>query len=313
MKHVRVSWTALVLLIGCPTGLSAQSLAATPVGDPSLPAAGVQRAQDLAAALPSATLLTVAQAAQSAQQQPPPNYTKEQIEELKKQNERAKHQNELIKQASEAMTTKDWQAAVAPLQQLIADDPKNWQYHSVIGDVQYNLGAYDQAVKAYQQGIRLAESGPDDSKNSDPAKKKAAIGKMLTQEGNAYLKLRKNKEAVAAFTKAASLDPNPATAYFNLCATQYNIGNVEGALDACGKAIAADPSKADAYFIKGSLLVGESKTDSSGKVTAPPGAAEALKRYLELAPTGAHADDVKQLLSFIGSNVESTYKKGKGK
>ena len=79
---------------------------------------------------------------------------------------------------------------------------------------------------------------------------------MLTQQGNAYLKLRKNKEAVDAYTKAASYDPNPATAYWNLCATQYNTGNVDGALDACNKAIVADPGKADAYFIKGVLLVG---------------------------------------------------------
>jgi hypothetical protein len=88
---------------------------------------------------------------------------------------------------------------------------------------------------------------------------------------------------------------------------------VAGALDACGKAIAADPNKADAYFIKGSVLIGESKTDASGKLIAPPGAAEALKRYLQLAPNGAHADDVKQMLSVIGSKVDTTYKKGKGK
>jgi tetratricopeptide (TPR) repeat protein len=250
----------------------------------------------------------LAQVAQPGQQQPPPNYTKEQIEDLKKQNDRAQKQNALVKQAMDAMTAKNWQAAVAPLQQLIADDPNNWEYHSSMGDVQLNLGAYEPAVAAYEKGIGLANSSP-----GDPAKKKAAVGRMLTQEGNAYLKLRKNKEAVAAYSKAASLDPNPGTAYFNLCATQYNIGDVDGALGACDKAIAADPKKADAYFIKGSLLVGESKTDSGGKVTAPPGAAEALKRYLELAPNGAHAKDVKEMLGFIGSNVETTSQKGKGK
>jgi tetratricopeptide (TPR) repeat protein len=256
----------------------------------------------------------LAQAPQSGQQQQPPALTKEQIEELKKQNERAQSQNALIKQAMEAMTAKNWQAALAPLQQLIAEDPNNWQYYSALGDVQFNLGSYDQALVAYEKGIRLAQSAPDEVRNpNDALKKKAAIGKMLTQVGNAYLKLRKNKEAVEAFSKAASLDPNPATAYFNLCATQYNAGNVDGALTACDKAIAADPSKADAYFIKGSLLIGESKTDSSGKVIAPAGAAEALKRYLELAPNGPHVSDVKQLLSFIGSNVETTYKKGKSK
>ena len=255
----------------------------------------------------------IAQGAQTGQQQPP-GYTQEQIEELKKQNERARNQNALIKQAMEAMNAKNWQGAVAPLQRLIVDDPNNWQFHSAMGDAQFGLGAYDQAVAAYEKGVQLAKSGPDDPKNpDDAAKKKAAIGKMLTQQGNAYLKLRKNKEAVDAYTKAASYDPNPGTAYFNLCATQYNAGNVDGALDACGKAIAADPNKADAYFIKGSLLIGESKTDSSGKVIAPPGAAEALKRYLELAPNGAHADDVKQMLSFVGAKVDNTYKKGKGK
>ena len=61
------------------------------------------------------------------------------------------------------------------------------------------------------------------------------------------------------------------------------------------------------------MLIGQSTTDSSGKVTAPPGTAEALKRYLELAPDGAHAKDVKELLAFIGSKAETTYKKGKGK
>jgi tetratricopeptide (TPR) repeat protein len=273
MKYARMSSIALALFIGCPLAANAQT-----------------------------------QGAPSGQQQQPPQYTKEQIEELKKQNEKARGQNALIKQAMDAMTAKNWQAAVAPLQQLIAEDPNNWQYHSALGDVQFNLGSYDQALASYQKGIALAQGDP----GGDP-KRKAAIAKMLTQEGNAFLKLRKNAEATDAFTKAASLDPNPGVAYFNLCAVQYNTGNVKAALDACDKAIAADPKKADAYFIKGSLLVGDSRTDPGGKVIAPAGAAPALKKYLELAPDGAHANDVKQMLEFIGSNVESTYKKGKSK
>jgi tetratricopeptide (TPR) repeat protein len=312
MKHVRVSWIALVLVISCPSGLNARGAAGTMAADPPLSPVVSQPVQDLGTVPRNADAIDVAQADQSGAQQPP-KYTNEKIEELKKQNERARNQNTLIQQVNEAMTSKNWQATVAPLRQLIADDPNNWRFYSVMGDVQLNLGTYDQAIDAYRKGIQLAESDSTDPKNNDPGKNKAAIGKMLTQEGNAYLKLRKNKEAVDAYTKAASYDPNPGTAYFNLCATQYNAGNVDGAIDACGKAIAADPNKADAYFIKGSLLIGQSKTDSSGKVTAPAGAAEALKRYLELAPDGAHAKDVKEMLAFIGSKVETTHKKGKGK
>jgi tetratricopeptide (TPR) repeat protein len=241
-----------------------------------------------------------------------PKYTKEQIEELKKQREKALNMNALIQQVNTAASNKNWQEAVGPLQQLIAIDPNNWQYYSGLGDAQLNLGQYEQAVETYQKGVQIIESNTTvDPKNpaTDPAKKKLGEAKMLTNEGNALLKLHKNNEAIAAYTRAASLDPNPATAYFNLCATQYNTGNVEGALEACDKAIAADPTKADAYFIKGSLLIAGSKTDKDGKVTAPPGTAEALNRYLELAPNGAHANDVKQMLDYIGSKVETTYKK----
>jgi tetratricopeptide (TPR) repeat protein len=248
---------------------------------------------------------------QSGQQQQP-KYTKEQVEEIKKKNEQAQNFNVLIKQVNDAISSKNWQAAVEPLQTLIAGDPNNWQYYSGLGDAQLNLGQFDQAADTYQKGIQAAESNTTvDPKNpnSDPAKKKVGEAKMLTNQGNAYLKLHKNKEAVDAYTKAASMDPNPGVAYFNLCATQYNTGNTEGALDACDKAIAADPNKADAYFIKGSLLIASSKTDKDGKITAPPGTAEALNKYLELQPEGQHAKDVKDMLTYIGSKVETTYKK----
>jgi tetratricopeptide (TPR) repeat protein len=130
---------------------------------------------------------------------------------------------------------------------------------------------------------------------------------MLTNQGNAYLKLKQNDKAIAAYNKAASMDPNPGTAYFNICATQYNSGNTEGALAACDKAIAADPTRADAYFIKGSLMVGESKLDKDGKLQATPGTSEALNKYLELAPDGPHANDVKAMLQAIGAKIETTY------
>ena len=52
----------------------------------------------------------------------------------------------------------------------------------------------------------------------------------------------------------------------------------------CDKAIAADPKKADAYFIKGSSLYGEGGLDKSNKYVVPPGAVDALKQYLVLAP-----------------------------
>ena len=245
-----------------------------------------------------------------------PKYTKEQLEAMKAQNAKAQSQNALISQAVNAINAKQWQEAIPPLQQLIAADPGRYEFYQSLGEAQLNLGQYDDAVQNFEKGIQAANSNTTvDPKNpaTDPAKKKARVANMLTNEGNAYLKLKKSKEAVEAFTKAAEMDPNPGTAYYNLCATQYNTGNSEGALTACDKAIAADPNKADAYFIKGSLMLGNSKTDKDGKLEAPAGTAEALNKYLELQPDGPHAGDVKQMLAAIGAKIETTYKERKKK
>jgi len=209
------------------------------------------------------------------------------------------------------LQAKDWATAEPILQKLIAMNPR-WDYLQALGNAQLNLGKYDDAVATYEKAIPLADAAKNDPK-ADPAKAKAAVGQMLTSEGTAYLKLKNNDKAIEAYTKAASLDPNPGTAYFNLCATQYNSGNTQGALAACDKAIAADPNKADAYFIKGSLMLGDSKTDKEGKLQAPPGTSESLNKYLELAPDGPHAADVKAMLQAIGAKIETTYKEKKKK
>jgi hypothetical protein len=53
--------------------------------------------------------------------------------------------------------------------------------------------------------------------------------------------------------------------------------------------------------------------DKDNKIKVPAGTDVALKKYLELAPDGPHAADVKQMLEYIGSKVETTYKTGNRK
>jgi tetratricopeptide (TPR) repeat protein len=238
-----------------------------------------------------------------------PAISKEQAEAIKEKNAQLLAENALITRYETARQDKNWQDAENILSQLIALNPDRWQYQKSLGDVQFNQGKYDEALATYEKTIPAAQS--EDASKGDPAATKIAIAQMLTLEGDSYLKLRKNEAALAAFSKAAEMSPNPGVAYFNLCATQYNMGHTEDALAACDKAIAADPNKADAYFIKGSILLAESAPDAKGNVNAPAGTAEALKKYLELAPDGAHVQDVKQMLDFIGVKVETTYQEKK--
>ncbi|MGE5624612.1 MAG: tetratricopeptide repeat protein [Bacillota bacterium] len=209
-------------------------------------------------------------------------------------NAEAKAENQLIAQVNAAMAAKDWAKAESSLQQLVKMAPEHWQYLKSLADAEFGEGKYEEAVKSYAAALVKAEK-----EKLSPAIKEA-LAAMYTNQGNAYLKQKQTDKAIAAYEKAAAIDPHPATAYFNICATMYNAGNADGALKACDQALAADPNKADAWFIKGSLLMGNSSVDAKGKTAAPPGTVEALQKYLQLAPTGPHADDVKQMLDYLG-------------
>ena len=210
----------------------------------------------------------------------------------------AANENALVTQAQAAMQARNWQAAETAFRQLVAIAPTRWEYQEGLGAAQYNLGRYEDALASYEKAIPLARRNAEPASDKS-ATAKAAVAQMLTTEGNIYLKLRKNSQAIDAYTKAAAVSPNPAVAYFNLCATSYNTGNMEAALAACDKAIAADPTKADAYFVKGSVMVGNGAVDQKGKFTVPKGTVETLNKYLELQPNGAHASDVKEMLNAI--------------
>ena len=239
--------------------------------------------------------------------------SKEELEKMKSEREKALNENALIAQLNPALQAKDWASAEPILQKLIPMNPNRWDYQQALGNAQLSLGKDDDAVATYEKAIPLAENATKTDPKADPAKAKAGVAQMLTNEGNAYLKLKKNDKAIEAYTKAASMDPNPGTAFFNICATQYNSGNTQCALAACDKAIAADPNRADAYFIKGSLLIASSSVEKDGKIKPAPGTAEALNKYLELAPDGPHAGDVKQMLAYIGGKIETTYHEKKKK
>ena len=216
------------------------------------------------------------------------------VTQLKQQRADALAQNEFITQVQAAQAAKDWPKAEALLQQLIAKDPQDWQYRQGLADVQLKQGKYAAAADSYAAALLTA------GKAKLTPTLREAMALMYTDEGNAFIKLKRNDDAMKAYSQAAQLSEHPATAWFDLCALYYNEGQADAALAACDKAIAADPAKADAYFIKGSVLVGNSTVDAAGKTVAPTGAVEALQKYLALAPKGPHVADVQQMLDFLG-------------
>jgi tetratricopeptide (TPR) repeat protein len=220
----------------------------------------------------------------------PMNATQQQQAAAKVQNE-----NALITQVQSAQAAKDWPKAESLLTQLTAMDPGNWQFQQALADVRLNQGKYAEAAESY--AVALTAAGKAEV---TPAIHQA-MATMYSSQGNAYVKLKKDDEAVKAYTEAAQLSEGPAaaTAWSNVCVEAFNAGKHKEALDACNKALTLDPTKANAWFIKGSVLMGDSDEDANGKPVPPPGTVEAFKKYLALEPKGPHAADAQQMLDYL--------------
>jgi tetratricopeptide (TPR) repeat protein len=72
------------------------------------------------------------------------------------------------------------------------------------------------------------------------------------------------------------------------------------------KATDADPTYAEAWYQLGSLLMNQGKVDAkTGKQVYPPDTATALKKYMELQPTGPHAQEAAAMLGAMGEQVQT--------
>lgn len=203
----------------------------------------------------------------------------------------------------------------------------SWSYGRVLSiDVHNTSLSYDQTVAIFVSALGKPEITSDDNPDphfvvaryaqwSIPANTATDVIKVLlsrptpSQVSRGYVALpriaieRENtkryqfeKKTILNWSsnlQAAASDPNPSQAYWNLCASQNNVGNTTRAAIACDKLIAIDPTRADAYYMKGSILFAWSDEHFL------PGTAEALKKYLELAPTGPHAAEVKEMLDMV--------------
>src|SRR5262249_14802194 len=172
-----------------------------------------------------------------------------------------------------------------------------------------------EAVVDYQKAVDLKQKAMDaGAKTPDAIKQLAAYYNNLAE---AAAKSGKTDDAVKAYGQAAQMDPgNAGQYYFNLGAILTNANTTndstlrQRAVEAFDKAISVDPSRADAYYWKATNLMGAA-TLQGDKMVAPPGTAEAFNKYLELQPSGSHAEEAKAMLASIGATVETSFGKKK--
>jgi len=227
--------------------------------------------------------------------------------------------NDKLNAAQTAVGAGDYETAIATLNEANQIDSTRDLIWFKLADA-YRLSApkqtdpaekqkrYEMAAADYQKAIDLRGTSEVAQKDPDNNLKIAAYYNNLA---DVYAKSNKVDDAVAAYTKAAQLDPAHAAGYlFNIGAVLTNAGKVDDAIVAFDKVIAADPTKAAAYYWKGVNLIGKA-TLKGDKMVAPEGTAEAFQKYLELEPDGKLAQPAKDMLASIGATVETGYGKKK--
>jgi tetratricopeptide (TPR) repeat protein len=252
------------------------------------------------------------------------------LEEYKKKNAeivasnaKISNLNTLLSQARADTKAGNYDSAITAMQQATAAKPDEGILWLTLGDAQ--LGSADAAAKAakaagtpatdpavaakYNDALTSYKKSLDlNAASKKPSPEVAAVAD--NQLGQVYAKIGNAKDASDAYEAAAKAMPaNAGMYYYNESVTLYNSGKLSEAAAAADKAIAADPNKADAYYIKGQALIPQATVDpKTQKIVAPPGCVDAYQKYLELAPTGTHAADVKGILEGIGEKVQSNYK-----
>ena len=230
---------------------------------------------------------------------------KEKFEKQKAEREASLAKNKALNDAynlgKTALEAKAWDQAVEALVKATEMDPKQGAVWSSLAEAYSGLAAakpadaasnYQKAYDAYGKAIELAP----------------ADAGLYNNYALALARGKKIDEAKTNLAKAAQLDPAGAGKYYyNLGALLVNGGQGDAASEQFKRAIDADPNYADAQYQYGLTLAGKSTTDASGKIVAPPGAVEALQKYLELQPTGPNAASAREMIAQLGSTVQTTF------
>jgi len=271
----------------------------------------------------------------------PPEQQK-QLEELRKKNSEAMKANEVIKNLNAdlhvaSQDVKDADAAHATAVQTLGSgaakadidaketEIKTAKYTEIetlmtrdtaarpdasvlwaqLGLAQVGLKKYDDAETTFKKVLEL-----------EAASKKPSLdiqGLAQSGLGEVYARTGKQQQAADAYDAAAKVNPTKGGFYLkNEAVIYFQTNQPDAQVAAADKAIAIDPNNAILYYLKGNGLVGKTTMDDkTKKLVAPPGCMEAYQKYLQLAPDGLYAAEVKGILAGFNQTIDNGFKAAK--
>jgi tetratricopeptide (TPR) repeat protein len=242
------------------------------------------------------------------------------LEESRKKNAAILAENAVIRnlngltadaRAAMSATPPDFAKAADDMVQVTTATPTDSIFWFMLGEADFGLKKYDDAISAYKKSVET------DSASAKPNLETQAA--TYNNMGHALANTGKIPDAATAYETAAKLNPTHAAKYYVneaiifYSASEYDSANqtadLAAATAAADKVIAIDPNVANVYYIKGQALVMEVTTDpKTGKMIAPPDCIEAYKKYLQLAPNGTYASEVRGIVEGLESTVPTSNK-----
>jgi tetratricopeptide (TPR) repeat protein len=268
-----------------------------------------------------------------------PAEDKKQLEELRKHNSEAMKANEIIKSlnADLKIVTQDVKDAdgahAAALQALGATASKSdldakeaeirtAKYTEIealmtkdtgakpdasvlwaqLGQAQVGLKKYDAAEATYKKVL--------DIESKSPKPNLQVQGLANSGLGEIYARTGKVPEANAAYDAAAKVNPTQAGFYLkNEAVIFFQMNNADAQVAVANEAIAIDPNQPILYYLKGQGLIQKATLDpKTQRIVAPPGCLESYQKYLQLAPDGPYAAEVKGIIAGFDQKIDTTYK-----
>ncbi len=192
-----------------------------------------------------------------------PKLTKEQLAKIQADNKKIAGLNSLISDAQSARQAQDWPKAENALKQLIAaaPDTSRWDFYMALGEAQSKSNKPAEAVQTYDKGVQVAQSLISGSSPADP--------KVPSLNPNAA------KQGAGRMLTAQGSD------YMKLQKQDEAIASLK-------KATEIDPSSALYSYNLCGVEFNAHKYDD---------AKTACSKYLQLEPSGPHAEEVKAFLT----------------
>ncbi len=208
--------------------------------------------------------------------------------------------NVRLKEARDDNAQKKYEEAQTLMSQAVLIDPDAGALWLELGLALVGQKKYEEAIPDLNKAIAL------NSALKEPKPDVAAAA--LNELGEAYVHANKIAEACNAFEAAAKARPDRSAFYYvNEAIALSRTDQTDAIVAAADRAIAADPTQPLPYYLKGQALISKASVDpKTNRIVAPQEAVAAYRKYLELAPSGAQAGEVRQILDAAGAKVTST-------